>query len=65
MTGGALSDAKKAIELKPNYIKGYYRRATSNLALGKYKLALKDYEYVNFLFPIFHSGFVNINFSIT
>lgn len=44
--GGALSDAKKAIELKPSYIKGYYRRATSNLALGKYKLALKDYEYV-------------------
>ena len=41
-----MSDASKAIELDPRYIKGYYRRATSNLALGKYKLALKDYEYV-------------------
>ena len=42
-----MSDAKKAIELEPRYIKGYYRKATCYLALGKYKLALKDYEYVS------------------
>ena len=44
--GYALSDANKALELDPRYIKGYYRRASSNLALGKFKAALKDYEYV-------------------
>jgi serine/threonine-protein phosphatase 5 len=44
--GYALNDANKAIELDPKYIKGYYRRASSNMALVKYKLALKDYEYV-------------------
>lgn len=44
--GYALSDANKSIELDPKYVKGYYRRASSNLALGKYKLALKDYEFV-------------------
>jgi serine/threonine-protein phosphatase 5 len=42
----ALADANKAIELDVRYIKGYYRRASSNLALGKFKLALKDYEFV-------------------
>lgn len=44
--GYALSDASKAIELDKNYIKGYYRRASANMALGKFKLALKDYEIV-------------------
>ena len=44
--GYALADASKSLELDKNYIKGYYRRASSNLALGKFKLALKDYEYV-------------------
>lgn len=44
--GSALSDANKAIQLDPKYIKGYYRRASSYLALGKFKLALKDYEFV-------------------
>ncbi len=42
-----MADANKAIEIEPKYIKGYYRRGTSKLALGKYKQALKDYEYVN------------------
>lgn len=50
LLGVALSDAKKAIELEPRYIKGFYRKATCNLALGKYKLALKDYEYVSLKF---------------
>lgn len=44
--GGALSDASKAIEIDPKYSKAYYRRATANMALGKFKLALKDYEAV-------------------
>lgn len=44
--GYALTDASKAIELDRNYIKGYYRRAASNMSLGKFKLALKDYEAV-------------------
>lgn len=44
--GYALRDASKAIELDKNYVKGYYRRAASNMSLGKFKLALKDYEAV-------------------
>ena len=44
--GYALNDANKSLELDPKYIKGYYRRASANLALGKFKNALKDYEYV-------------------
>ncbi|CAB0031866.1 unnamed protein product [Trichogramma brassicae] len=44
--GYALSDATKAIELDRNYIKGYYRRAAANMSLGKFKIALKDYETV-------------------
>jgi serine/threonine-protein phosphatase 5 len=44
--GYALDDATKAIDIDHKYIKGYYRRGSANLALGKFKLALKDYEYV-------------------
>lgn len=44
--GYALVDATTAIELDSNYVKGYYRRAASNMSLGKFKLALKDYETV-------------------
>ncbi|KAI4497466.1 hypothetical protein M0802_007477 [Mischocyttarus mexicanus] len=44
--GYALADASKAIELDRNYLKGYYRRATAYMSLGKYKLALKDYQTV-------------------
>lgn len=47
--GLALNDANKAIELDPNYVKAYFRRASSNMALGKFKLALKDYDTVCFL----------------
>nr|CAG4643841.1 EOG090X03S1 [Lepidurus arcticus] len=45
--GYALQDASKAIELDKSYVKGYYRRAAAYMALGKYKLALKDYEAVS------------------
>ncbi|KAG9348364.1 hypothetical protein JZ751_002099 [Albula glossodonta] len=44
--GYALADATRALEIDKSYIKGYYRRATSNMALGKFKAALKDYETV-------------------
>ncbi|XP_062498876.1 serine/threonine-protein phosphatase 5-like, partial [Corticium candelabrum] len=44
--GYALNDATRAIELDGMYLKGYYRRAASNMALGKLKLSLKDFETV-------------------
>ncbi|XP_046401818.1 serine/threonine-protein phosphatase 5 [Ischnura elegans] len=44
--GYALSDASKAIELEKTYVKGYYRRAAAFMSLGKFKLALKDFEAV-------------------
>nr|CAG4647785.1 EOG090X03S1 [Moina brachiata]SVE92928.1 EOG090X03S1 [Moina brachiata] len=44
--GYALDDASKAIGLDKTYIKAYYRRASAYMALGKTKLALKDYEAV-------------------
>ncbi|XP_072929717.1 serine/threonine-protein phosphatase 5 [Epargyreus clarus] len=49
--GYALSDASKAIELDKSYTKAYYRRAASHMSLGKYKLALKDFEYVTKVRP--------------
>jgi len=42
--GYALADASKAIETDKSYLKAYYRRAAAYMSLGKYKLALKDYE---------------------
>ncbi len=44
--GYALADANKAIENDKSYLKAYYRRAAAHMSLGKYKLALKDYERV-------------------
>ncbi|CAB3977518.1 Serine threonine- phosphatase 5 [Paramuricea clavata] len=44
--GDALTDANKALELDKTYIKGYYRRASANMVLGKFKASLKDYETV-------------------
>lgn len=45
--GYALNDASKAIELDKTYTKAYYRRAAAYMSLGKFKLALKDYETVS------------------
>jgi len=44
--GSALNDANEAIRLDPAYVKAYFRRASANMALGKFKLALKDYDAV-------------------
>lgn len=44
--GSALLDANKAIQLDRKYVKGYYRRASANMALGKFKLSVRDYEAV-------------------
>ncbi|XP_055586958.1 serine/threonine-protein phosphatase 5-like [Uranotaenia lowii] len=44
--GYALSDAVQAIKCNPGYLKGYYRRAGAHMALGKFKLALQDLEFV-------------------
>nr|CAI5818521.1 unnamed protein product [Callosobruchus analis] len=49
--GYALTDASKAVELDKTYIKGYYRRAAAYMSLGKFKEALKDYEYVTKVRP--------------
>ncbi|KAF5285595.1 hypothetical protein FQA39_LY16564 [Lamprigera yunnana] len=45
--GYALTDASKAIELDRTYLKGFYRRAAAYMSLGKFKEALRDYEYVS------------------
>ena len=45
--GYALADATRAVEIDKKYIKGYYRRAASNMALGKFRAALRDYETVS------------------
>ena len=44
--GYSLADATKSIELNSGYIKAYYRRASANFAMGKFKVALKDFESV-------------------
>jgi len=44
--GYALNDANRALELDKTYLKGYYRRAAANMALGKFKNALRDFEIV-------------------
>uniref|UniRef100_A0A0R3RR96 protein-serine/threonine phosphatase n=1 Tax=Elaeophora elaphi TaxID=1147741 RepID=A0A0R3RR96_9BILA len=49
--GSALEDANMALKLDPGYTKGYYRRATAYMALGKLKLALKDYDTVRKALP--------------
>lgn len=44
--GFAIADASKAIELDPGYVKAYYRRALSLMAIVKNKEALKDFKTV-------------------
>eukprot|EP00936_MAST-01D_sp_MAST-1D-sp1_P001708 g1708.t1 len=49
--GLAITDATTAIQLDPTYLKSFYRRASANFGLGKYKVALKDFKYVVKLKP--------------
>ncbi|CAG9860015.1 unnamed protein product [Phyllotreta striolata] len=49
--GYALADASRSVELDKAYVKGYYRRAAALMSLGKFKEALKDFEYVTKVRP--------------
>mmetsp|Transcript_10774 Transcript_10774/g.37753 ORF Transcript_10774/g.37753 Transcript_10774/m.37753 type:complete len:500 (+) Transcript_10774:141-1640(+) len=49
--GSALTDSTKAIEAKPEFPKGWYRRGTAFLALGRAKDALKDFTQLCKLIP--------------
>jgi serine/threonine-protein phosphatase 5 len=49
--GSAIMDATKAIELKPDFGKGWYRRGTANHLLNKTKDALRDFTQVCKLAP--------------
>lgn len=44
--GYAIADATKAIELDPNFVKAYYRRAVAYTAILKSRDALKDFKTV-------------------
>ena len=43
-SGSAIVDATECINIEPSYIKGYYRRGTAYLALGKLKQAKADFR---------------------
>lgn len=45
--GYALNDAVNALKADPGYLKAYYRRAAAHMSLGKFKLALSDFELVS------------------
>lgn len=45
--GYALNDAVLAVKSDPSYLKAYYRRAAAHMSLGKFKLALSDFEVVS------------------
>jgi serine/threonine-protein phosphatase 5 len=49
--GLAIVDADAAILADPRYAKGYYRRASANFALNKFKTARKDFRQVCKLKP--------------
>ncbi|KAL3437612.1 hypothetical protein BDV09DRAFT_183456 [Aspergillus tetrazonus] len=44
--GFAVADATKALELDPNYIKAYWRRALANSAILNYRDAMRDFKAV-------------------
>ncbi|CRK90452.1 CLUMA_CG004156, isoform A [Clunio marinus] len=45
--GYALNDALSSMKSDPGYLKAYYRRAAAHMSLGKFKLALSDFELVS------------------
>lgn len=44
--GYAIRDANEALKLDASFIKAYYRRASANMALSKFKESLKDFRTV-------------------
>ncbi|KAF7846281.1 hypothetical protein BT93_L4704 [Corymbia citriodora subsp. variegata] len=44
--GYAVADASKAIEIDPNFVKAYYRRAVANTAILKHSDAIHDWKIV-------------------
>ena len=49
--GLAIADATVALELDRSFTKGYYRRGSAYMALGKYKDALRDFKALRQLKP--------------
>jgi serine/threonine-protein phosphatase 5 len=49
--GSALADATKAIEIKQDFPKAFYRRGTAYMALGQTKLAFQDFKELCKLVP--------------
>lgn len=47
----AAEDLNKSIELNPNYIKTYVRRAEVNMERGEYSMAISDYAKIQELDP--------------
>ena len=45
--GYALNDSVMSVKSDPSYLKAYYRRAAAHMSLGKFKLALSDFEIVS------------------
>ena len=41
------------------FFQGYYRRASANMALGKFKQSLKDYEAVSVIYVLIGSPWIN------
>ncbi|KAL8446359.1 hypothetical protein Emag_004766 [Eimeria magna] len=46
-SGSAIMDAERALELSPQFSKGYYRRGTGYFCLGNLKAAQRDFERVS------------------
>jgi serine/threonine-protein phosphatase 5 len=49
--GLAIADATRSVLLRPDFVKGYYRRGCAYIALMKFKEALKDFQKVIKLNP--------------
>eukprot|EP01137_Pigoraptor_chileana_P027038 Opistho-2@9129 len=58
--GYALEDSSKAIDMDKTYIKAYYRRASANMALGKFKESLRDLKTVVKFAPNDHDANIKL-----
>lgn len=41
-----IEDATKAIQMKPDYLKAYYRRGKAYKAVNKLEYAIKDFQFI-------------------